>query len=598
MPRISVRHRPGGPVSRLLLAGILVLAAPTARVQATAPDAAAAAGDAQIATPSAPSDASPTATPTEGPRPATRTTTSTPPSTATVTPTLVPPDDPTGMAIYGIVVNRVHPWLRARVFPGHEPALRRLYEARGAAPLWTRDGRPTAQAQAMLAALGAADERGLPSADYDVAMLNDAAQRLAAAPTPSAEEVGRFDAALSIATLRYVSDTHIGRIDPRTVDFPYDAPRRSFDPAIVAREIAEGADPIARLAQLDPPFPQFGYLRDALRRYRELAARTDLVPVARLPKLRPGDSDPGVPALRAHLVALGDLPGDAPAPADAERYDAALAEAVRHYQHRHGLAPDAVIGAATLQALQVPIADRVAQIELGMERMRWLPYAWPPRFIVVNIPEFRLRAYTPGSGVLPLEMNVVVGEAALARRHKTPVLMADMRYLVFRPYWMVPPNIARKELAPRIAGDPDYLARNDMEVVNGRIRQRPGPRNSLGLVKFIFPNPHHVYLHDTPSKGLFARARRDFSHGCIRVADPLALAEFVLAETPSWDRSRIERAMRKGPNDRHVPLPTPVPVYLLYATAVADEAGQAHFFDDIYGHDASLRRQLAKGYPY
>jgi murein L,D-transpeptidase YcbB/YkuD len=177
-------------------------------------------------------------------------------------------------------------------------------------------------------------------------------------------------------------------------------------------------------------------------------------------------------------------------------------------------------------------------------------------------------------------------------------MMADMKYVVFRPYWMVPSSIIRKEIMPKLARDPDYLGRSNMEMRGNRVRQRPGRGNSLGLVKFIFPNPHHVYLHDTPSKGLFTRARRDFSHGCIRVSDPPALAEFVLAENDGWDRARIERAMRSGPDDRHVHLTTPMPVYLLYATAAADDAGQVHFFDDIYGHDASLRTQLAKGYPY
>ena len=566
-------------------------------------------GSAQLETPTAPApiaDAPPTVhreptrTPTEAPPTSTPTVTPTPSFTLTPTPTLKQPSDPVALVIYGVVVGRSHPWLRAHVFPGFEPPLRRLYEPGDLEPIWVDDGKPTAQAMAMIAAFDTADERGLARQDYDVQMLRDAAQRLVAASEPSDQEIAYFDTALSISTLRYVSDTYVGRIDPRTVDFPYDAPRRDFDPATVAREIADGAEPLARLAQLDPPFPQFASLRDALRRYRDLAARTDLPPIPRLPKLRPGESDPGVPVLRAHLAALGDLPADAPKPAaeHAHVYDKALVAAVEHYQARNGLAADGVIGAGTLQALQVPIASRVEQIELAMERMRWLPYEWPPRFIIVNIPEFRLRAYTASAGTPPLEMNVVVGEAELARKHKTPVLAADMKYVVFRPYWMVPPSIVKKELAPKIAADPSYLARNDMEVHNGHIRQRPGLHNSLGLVKFIFPNPHHVYLHDTPSKGLFARSRRDFSHGCIRVANPPALAEYVLAETPGWDKDRISKAMQSGPDDRHVPLSVPIPVYLLYATAVADDAGQVHFFDDIYGHDASLRRQLAKGYPY
>ena len=540
------------------------------------------------------------ATPTLGPPTATRTPSATATVTGTATPTLAPPSDPVGVVIYGVIVGGTHPWLRARAFPGYEAALRRLYEPGGLAPIWLRDGKPTAAALAMIAAFSGAAERGIPD-DYGAPALADAAQRLSGGTAASAEEHGLFDTGLSIAALRYVSETYLGRVDPRSINYPYDAPRREFDAAPIVRELADGGDPVARLASLDPPLPQYAQLRAALAQYRALAARGDLAVVPAMPKLEPGDVHAGVPALRAHLATLGDLPADAPAPApeSVERYDEALAAAVKRYQARHGLAADGVIGPATLKSLQVPIADRVVQIELAMERMRWLPYDWPPRFLVVNLPEFRLRAYDTARGPLPaLEMNVVVGEAAATRRHKTPVLMADMKYVVFRPYWMVPQSIIRKEIMPKLARDPDYLARNSMEMRGNRVRQRPGRGNSLGLVKFIFPNPHHVYLHDTPSKGLFSRARRDFSHGCIRVSDPPALAEFVLAENDGWDRARIERAMRNGPDDRHVHLTTPMPVYLLYATATPDDAGELHFFDDIYGHDASLRTQLAKGYPY
>lgn len=594
MRRRTGHRRTTARACRLALLTLLALAPRIAAAQPADPTRAPAPPGA------APAHREPTPTPTAGPPTATATITPTASPSATATPTLAPPSDPVALAIYGVVVAGAHPWLPARAFPGFEPALRRLYEPGGLAPIWVRDGTPTAQALAMIAAFDGAEARGLASRDYDVQTLRDAARRLGEAARPSSEEIGLFDAALSIATLRYVSDAYLGRVDPRRLGFPYDVPRRDFDPAPVAREIAGGAEPNARLAQLDPPLPQFATLREALRHYRELAARPDLAPLPRLATLHPGDSDPGVPALRAHLAALGDLPADAAAhePPHGHVYDPALVAAVKRFQGRNGLAADGVVGAGTLRELQVPLADRVEQIELAMERMRWLPHAWPPRFIVVNIPEFRLRAYGAGGREPPLEMNVVVGEAAIARKHETPVLVADMRYLVFRPYWMVPPSIVRKELAPKIANDPSYLERNDMEVHNGRIRQRPGARNSLGLVKFIFPNPHHVYLHDTPSKGLFARNRRDFSHGCIRVANPPALAAYALAETPGWDDARIARAMTSGPDDRHVPLAAPIPVYLLYATAVADDAGAVHFFDDIYGHDASLRQQLAKGYPY
>lgn len=588
MPRSAIHRRIAVPLAALAMFAAAVSLAQDVAVPAVV--------DSPTAT-AAPVE--PSRTPTLGPPTATRTATATATVTGTATPTLAPPTDPIGVVIYGVVVGGTHPWLRARAFPGYEAALRRLYEPGGLSPLWLRDGRPTAAALAMIAAFAGANDRGI-SDDYGAPALGDAAQRLSSAAEPSAEEQGLFDTALSIAALRYVSETYRGRIDPRSINYPYDAPRREFDPTPIVRELADGADPVARLASLDPPLPQYAHLRAALAQYRALAARGDLAVVPAMPKMEPGGSNTGMPALRAHLTALGDLPADAPAPAPeaVERYDETLADAMRRYQARHGLAPDAVIGPATLKSLQVPIADQVAQIELAMERLRWLPYDWPPRFIVVNLPEFRLRAYTADGPQPALEMNVVVGEAAATRQHKTPVMMADMKYVVFRPYWMVPPSIIRKEIMPKLARDPDYLGRNNMEMRGNRVRQRPGRGNSLGLVKFIFPNPHHVYLHDTPSKGLFTRARRDFSHGCIRVSDPPALAEFVLAENDGWDRARIERAMRNGPDDRHVHLTTPMPVYLLYATAAADDAGQVHFFDDIYGHDASLRTQLAKGYPY
>jgi murein L,D-transpeptidase YcbB/YkuD len=210
--------------------------------------------------------------------------------------------------------------------------------------------------------------------------------------------------------------------------------------------------------------------------------------------------------------------------------------------------------------------------------------------IVVNVPEFRLRAFDRGTEGPRLTMEVVVGKAA--RRTETPIMQADMKAVVFRPFWRVPPEIVKKEILPKAEEEPDYLERQHMEVLDGgRVRQRPGPDNALGLVKFLLPSAYHVYLHDTPAKQLFSRSRRDFSHGCIRVADAVALAEFVLQGT--WDRERIVEAMERGADSTRVGLPAPVPVYLLYTTVVVEPDGRAFFFDDIYGHDARLAQKLA-----
>ncbi|MGE0517646.1 MAG: murein L,D-transpeptidase [Candidatus Binatia bacterium] len=503
--------------------------------------------------------------------------------------------DDTAAVIQAIVEAGRHPWLRLPEFALDHPQVQTLYAARAFAPLWVEGREPTANAYSAIAALGAAAARGLSPADYDAAPLAAAAQRLASGEQDS-EAVGEFDAALTIATTRYAAHAFGGRIQPRAVHRAYDMGPKALDLPNFVRELAASAEPDGPrrlLTALDPPFPEFAGLTAALARYRELAC--DGVPeVPALPKLRPLDTHAGVPALRARLAALGDLPAHTGTPATSSLYDTTLVSAVRRFQRRHGLAPDGVIGQATLAALRAPLAERVGQIELAMERLRWLPSSWPRRFIFVNIPEFRLRGFETGASGPPLSMNIVVGDSASAQKYRTPVLQADMTHVIFRPYWLVPPRIAREELFPAIESDPNYLARHHMEVVDGRIRQLPGRNNSLGLVKFIFPNPYHVYLHDTPKKALFARARRDFSHGCIRVADPVALASFVLTDTPGWDRNRIEQAMREGRDNRRVDLATPVPVYLFYTTVIIDQDGEANFFSDIYGHDATLRRQLGE----
>jgi L,D-transpeptidase YcbB len=267
---------------------------------------------------------------------------------------------------------------------------------------------------------------------------------------------------------------------------------------------------------------------------------------------------------------------------------------VKDFQRRHGLEPDGFIGKGTIAAINTPLSVRLQQIQFALERYRWIPDSFPQAPIVVNIPEFRLRTMINQPGARPLDMAVVVGKAY---HHRTPVFTDYMRYVIFRPYWEVPASIAQAELFPKMRRDPNYAAEHNFIVDGDRIRQKPGPKNALGLVKFIFPNSYNVYMHGTPATELFSRSRRDFSHGCIRVENPPALAEWVLHDNPEWTPDRISAAMN-GSDTIQVDLPHPIPVLILYSTAVVKPDGQIYFFDDIYGYDDALRQVLESGYPY
>jgi murein L,D-transpeptidase YcbB/YkuD len=311
------------------------------------------------------------------------------------------------------------------------------------------------------------------------------------------------------------------------------------------------------------------------------------------------------------------MPADAVIKSDQQIFQGAMVEdAVKRFQLRHGLDPSGRLGEDTVKQLNVPLGWRAEQLRLTLERWRWIPhdFARPP--IVVNIPEFVLRGLDQQQHV-EVEMKVVVGKAF---HHKTPVFFNQMRYVVFRPYWNVPPGIQRREMVPRIQKDAGYLAKENLELVDRKehvvtattltpdeldllrsgqlaVRQRPGPENSLGLVKFLFPNEYNVYMHGTPATELFEKSRRDFSHGCVRVEDPMGLAIWLLRDQPQWTPDRIASAMN-GDHPVQVNLARPIPVLIVYGTAVVPEDGEAHFFEDIYGYDAELEAVLTKGYPY
>jgi len=494
-----------------------------------------------------------------------------------------------------------------------------LYRRRDHLPLWIDAiDRPGLDAvDALLILRGAADD-GLEPADYAVAQLDRLMSKLRAPPT-SIADLASFDVALSASLLRYLHHLHAGRVDPRTIGLRLTVPADQHDFAALLQSAAAGHRISEAVAELRPPLAQYRALRTTLTRYRSLAREMDSPPMA-LPAfaraVHSGDPYAGGDALRRLLVALGDLPAGAVAPAGSTVYGGALVDAVKRFQRRHGLAQDGVIGQSTHAALAIPIATRVRQIELALERLRWLPHLGDQRLLAINIPMFRLWAWDaiPPDGDPLFGMDVIVGRAL---RTPTPVFVEQLREVIFRPYWNVPPSIVRQEILPILARDRDYLRRQQMEIVRGpgddarvvagtaehfvmlrqgvlRLRQRPGPQNALGLVKFVFPNAENVYLHGTPAPALFGRSRRDFSHGCVRVKNPMALAEWALKDQPEWTRDRIVSAMN-GTQSTHVLLPRPIQVVLFYTTAaVMPDDGTIRFAEDIYRHDALLDGVLAR----
>jgi len=507
------------------------------------------------------------------------------------------------------------PELRWPDFSDYREHVRNFYQPSNYTPQWSRDGRPTPQALAIVELLTQADNLGLNAEDYDAGRWTDRLTRLQA-HVAGGDAI--FDAAVTVCVMRYISDQHIGRINPEHFKFGLDVESKKYDLPTLLRERLVNGDVNSELAQVGPPFNGFKRALGALQRYQQLAKQDDgeKLSVPSKPVL-PGSSYDGVPRLTRLLRLLGDLPANAAVPESSNVYQGALVDAVKHFQGRHGLPPTGRLDEITLRHLNTPLSERIEQLRLTLERWHWLPDRFTEAPIVVNIPEFRLRAFDSAMNEA-LTMNVIVGKAF---HHKTPVFERDMRYVIFRPYWNVPPSIQRSESVPAIQKDRDYLAKKGFEAItpdgqlvtagavsdevlaqlrSGKleVRQKPGSTNALGLVKLMFPNEYNVYLHSTPSAQLFSQTRRDFSHGCIRVEKPAELAAWVLRDKPEWTLDRVKAAMTSGKDNQQVNLTKPIPVLILYGTAVVDPDGSVRFFDDIYGYDDELKQALAKGYPY
>lgn len=497
-------------------------------------------------------------------------------------------------------------------FTDIQPQVNALYDMHDMDALWVKNGKPTPQATAMMQEFSNAVKRGLRPEDYDASRWDE---RVANLKTP--EGAATFDVALTVNAMRFLSDLHQGRTNPAHFTFGVKGfNEKKLDAAnVLNTQVLDAGDVAAAVDAVEPQAQQYKALKTGLQKYLDLVPQDHVEP---LPSMDPSAKSivvtagyPALKVLQQRLALLGDYSGDANAAAPASE----LAEAVKHFQHRHGLTEDGKLGSATIDALNTPLTVRVNQIEDSMERWRWLDDTYQNAAVMVNLPEFELRAFE-GTGSEHHEvfrMNVVDGKSD-DDTHHTPVIADQMKYLVFRPFWNVPPSIAKKEIIPHMEKQPGYLGAKNYEVVDLKgnlqspdmakiekgtqmVRQKSGTSNSLGLVKFMFPNPFNVYLHDTNEKALFARTRRDYSHGCVRLQDPVKLANWVLRDNPKWDEQAIADAMNTGDDNKSVSLPKPLPVVIFYGTAWSDD-GEMHFFKDMYGYDADLEKTLDQGRPY
>jgi murein L,D-transpeptidase YcbB/YkuD len=501
-----------------------------------------------------------------------------------------------------------------------------FYERRAYQPAWIGDNGPFPQVDSLLKAIREADREGLRPSDYHLVRIEFILKEMRQnqEQQTNLSRIVDLDLLLTDAFLLYGSHLLAGRINPETIDPEWSLERREVGLVEVLQTALDSNRIEEALKDLITPQPCYAKLRQALARYRDIAAKGGWPTVPDGPKMQKGDSDERVLALRARLTAA-DVP-DQELNSNRDQFtpftydfvllfDDALEQAVRKFQQRYGLEVDGIVGPRTLAAMNVTVEERIRQIELNMERWRWLPRDFGRRHILVNIANFELDVVEDGQTVMT--MHIIVGKPY----QHTPIFSADMTYLVFNPSWYVPLSIAKKEVLPSILKDPEYLAKRKIRVYQGgddeateidpqtidwsnvnaenfpyRFRQAPGAKNLLGRVKFMFPNQFNVYLHDTPSKSLFSRTVRAFSHGCIRIEKPIELAEYVLRGDEKWNREKILATIKKG-RERTVQLPEPIPVYLLYCTVLVNEDGSIQFRNDIYGRDKELDKALRKKTP-
>jgi murein L,D-transpeptidase YcbB/YkuD len=492
-----------------------------------------------------------------------------------------------------------------RINEDHWGHVRRLYKMYGNNPLWlASDGLHTERAYALTNALLNADTDGMRLDVYPIGELASALAALKQTKTPTAEQLAEVDVLLTSSFAALGEDYLEGQIDPKSVAQSWHINPKDDDvDSALVRSIRNPALDKA-LATMRPADDDYLALRKELVRFRGIVAKGGWPALPEGKPVKPGETDnpARIAALRARLAAEGiTVPAPIPAAGDSSptkrvqaartgMYDRGLAGAVAWFQSHHGIVVDSMLGPETLKSLNLPATFRLGQIAANLERYRWLPRSFGSRYVFANVPAFRLEAYDAGKKVL--DMKVIVGQDYEDKA--TPVFADSMEFVVFRPYWNITPDIAAKEVFPKLASNPGYLAANDMEIYKEqgatRVRQRPGPKNSLGLVKFLFPNDFNIYFHDTPNGELFNKDVRAFSHGCIRVEKPADLAVYALG----WPLDKVEDAMQNGPDNNQVRLPRKIPVYIVYATTYIRN-GQLYFGNDLYDRDAALVQAVAEG---
>jgi murein L,D-transpeptidase YcbB/YkuD len=477
-----------------------------------------------------------------------------------------------------------------------------FYERRDYAPAWNRKD----QISELVSAIKATSKDGLNPSDYHLDSVLYVQSAMDADRLDTPEEIADADLILTDSLIRLGYHQRFGKVNPYSLDPNWNF-RRELNDVHPATAIQEAIDSDSLITYLHKVFPRgwvYMQLRDGLSRYREIAAAGGWPMIPDGPTLRPGAADPRLSALMQRLAITGDM-DSIQTFAPVTHYDEMIQAGVRHFQERHGLDADGIIGPATIKALNVSAEQRVLQLEINLERARWVLDDISDNFILVNIAGFRV--YLMHDRKIAWESKVQVGTTY----HQSPVFRDEMKYVDFNPTWTVPYSIASKEMLPKIQADPDFFKKRDFDVKDrgGKLIdpetvdwskitrrnfrytlvQRPGPGNALGRVKFMFPNKHAVYLHDTPSKYLFGQAERAFSHGCIRVEHPFDFAELLLG--PGWDQEKIKTVL-DSKETKTILLPKPLPVLLMYWTAIVREDGEVFFYNDVYERDQKIRDAL------